>query len=120
MECDKIKYFRDLSMITKQELLYNMERKTYTQGSFIFEQGHVIDRMIIIQSGVVQLSIPYDKRCKEEFVIERLTSGAILNHQAFVVQDVADTDYICRTPVSCFELTYERLKTVLKKRADLQ
>ena len=29
IECDKIKYFRDLSMITKQELLYNMERKSY-------------------------------------------------------------------------------------------
>jgi CRP-like cAMP-binding protein len=32
MECDKIRYFRDLSMITKQELMYNMERKTYKEG----------------------------------------------------------------------------------------
>ena len=37
MECDKIKYFRDLSMITKQELLYNMERRTYEEGSSIFD-----------------------------------------------------------------------------------
>ena len=80
MECDKIKYFRDLSMITKQELLYNMERKTYEEGRSIFEQRQTIDRLIVIQSGVVQLSIPYDKRVDEDFVIERLTAGAILNH----------------------------------------
>mmetsp|Transcript_26628 Transcript_26628/g.35631 ORF Transcript_26628/g.35631 Transcript_26628/m.35631 type:complete len:82 (-) Transcript_26628:776-1021(-) len=81
MECDKIKYFRDLSMITKQELLYNMERKTYEEGRSIFENHQVIDRLIVIQSGVVQLSVPYDKRLPhEEFVIERLIPGAILNH----------------------------------------
>ena len=29
MECDKIEYFKNLNVITKQELLYKMERKTY-------------------------------------------------------------------------------------------
>ena len=62
IECDKIKYFRNLSMITKQELLFNMERKTYQQGESIFEKQGIVDRLIVIQSGVVQLSIPYDKR----------------------------------------------------------
>lgn len=62
MESNKIFYFRDLSMITKQELLYNMVRCTYDEGSHLFMQGQEIDRMIIIQSGVVELSIPYDKR----------------------------------------------------------
>lgn len=36
MELDKVKYFRDLSMITKQELIYNMERRTYSQGHHIY------------------------------------------------------------------------------------
>lgn len=48
MELDKIKYFRDLSMITKQELIYNMERRTYTEGAHIFSQGELIDCMIVI------------------------------------------------------------------------
>ena len=52
--------------------------------------------------------------------MERLTTGAILNHQAFVIKDIADTDYVCLTPVSCFELTYEKFKNVMMKRADLQ
>lgn len=69
----------------------------------------------------MQLSTLYDKRKKdEEFIIERLTAGAILNHNAFMVKDIADTDYVCRTPVSCFALSYEKMKQVMLRRADLQ
>lgn len=39
-----------------------MERKTYAEGDSIFESKTQIDRLIVIQSGVVELSIPYDKR----------------------------------------------------------
>ena len=97
-----------------------MERRTYEAGKPIFVAKQTIDRMIVIQSGIVGLSIMYDKtRQYEDFVIERLTTGAILNHQAFIVKDIADTYYVCRTPVSCFELSYERTKKVMEKRADL-
>ena len=123
MECEKIDYFKPLSMITKQELLFNMERRTYNADDQIFKKPDIIDRLIVIQSGIVELSIPYDKRAptdKGEFVVERLTTGAILNHQAFVVKDPADTDYTCRTPVSCFELTYDKFKSVMERRGDLK
>jgi len=98
-----------------------MERKTYQAGESIFVNGELVDRLTVIQSGVVELSVPYDKRLRDElFVIERLIPGAILNHQAFIVKDHASADYVCRTPVSCFELSYERMKKVMNKRADLQ
>lgn len=121
MELEKVKYFRDLSMITKQELIYNMERRTYNQGDHIYSVGESIMCMIVIQSGVVQLSTLYDKRKDgADFIVERLTAGAILNHNAFMVKDIADTDYVCRTPVSCFALTYDKMKQVMLRRADLQ
>lgn len=111
MECDKIRFFRDLSMLTKQELLNNMERKTYFKDTMICSQGEIVDRMIVIQSGVIEVGTQYDKRREDElFVIERLGRGAILNAKAFVLKDMADTDFICRTNVSCFELTYDKLK----------
>ena len=80
----------------------------------------MVDRLIVVQSGVVQLSIPYDKRmANQDFVIERLIPGAILNHLAFMIKEKTDTEYICRTPVSCFELSYDRMKKVAQKRDDL-
>ena len=66
MECEKIDYFKPLSMITKQELLFNMERRTYNAGDQIFKKPDIIDRLIVIQSGIVELSIPYDKRAPSD------------------------------------------------------
>ena len=121
MEMDKITFFQSLSMITKQELLYNMERKTYDMDELIFKPGEKIDRLILIQAGVVQLTVNYDRRRGDQrFVIERLTSGAILNHQSFLLALNAETEYTCRTQVSCFELSYDRFTQIMKNREDLQ
>lgn len=109
MEMDKITYFEPLNMITKQELLYSMERRTYDAGSVIFKQNKTIDRLIVIQSGVVEIEVDYDRRLgSERFVIERLTSGAVLNHQCFLLEQKAEAKYVCQTNVSCYELSYER------------
>ena len=36
-----------------------------------------------------------------------------------MIQDDADTDFVCRTNVSCFVLTFEKLKEIKNKRQDL-
>ena len=48
IECDKIQYFKPLSMITKQELLFRMNRKWYNEGDMIFKSESKIDRLILI------------------------------------------------------------------------
>ena len=68
----------------------------------------------------MEIAIPYDKRIDEYFVIERLTKGAIINHRSFLLKDDADTDFKCFTNVSCFVLTYEKVKQIKVKRIDLQ
>ena len=45
---DKIPYFRDLSLITKQELIYGMERQTYEKGSIICKKDQEADRLFLI------------------------------------------------------------------------
>ena len=48
MQSDKIFYFQHLSMVTKQELLFNMERKVYREGDSVFVAGRRVDKMVII------------------------------------------------------------------------
>ena len=43
-----------------------MERKIYNEKDKIFRINDEIDRLIIVQSGIVELSIPYDKRAPFE------------------------------------------------------
>lgn len=88
-----------------------MVRQTYKEGEVIFAAEDIVDRLIVIESGVVQLSVEYDKRRPNNpFIIERLTMGAILNHKAFIVNSKAEIDFVCRTNVSCYELSRDKMK----------
>lgn len=65
----------------------------------------------------MEVAIKYDRRVPDEyFIIERLGRGAIINHRSFLVKDDADTDFLCRTTVSCFVLPYQKMKEVKIKR----
>ena len=120
MEMEKIQYFKNLSLITKQELIYSMERHTYEKGSFLCKTDVKVDRLYLIQEGIVEVAIKYDRRRDDQnFVIERLGRGAIINHQSFMVNDDADTDFVCRTTVSAFYLTTVKLNEIMAKRQDL-
>ena len=48
IEMDKISYFRALTLNTKQEIIYNMERITYEKGSPICKKDVVADKLILI------------------------------------------------------------------------
>ena len=74
--------------------------------------------MFLIQEGIVECVSTYDK--DQNFVIERLGRGAIINHRSFFLQDEADTDFKCYTTVSVLVLTYEKLSAVKKRRKDLK
>ena len=69
----------------------------------------------------MEIASKYDRRRDHQyFVIERLGRGAIINHRSFLIQDDADTDFVCRTTVSVFYLTYNKMCEVKRKRQDLQ
>ena len=121
IEMEKIDYFRTLSIATKQELIYGMERFTYKKGEKLCKVGEIADKLFLIQQGIVEVAIEYDKRREgQNFVIERLGRGAIINHRSFFIKDDADTDFMCRTSVSCFVLHYDKMTEIKSKKIDLE
>ena len=104
--------------MTKQELIFQMERHTFEKNHYLCKSGEIADRMFLIQEGIVECTSTYDK--DQNFVIERLGRGAIINHRSFLLQDDADTDFKCYTTVSVFVLTYDKLSAVKKRRKDLK
>ena len=72
----------------------------------------------IIQSGFVEVMHYFDKS-KEEFVIERLFRGSVINHNSFLMNDGNDTDAICRNNVTIFYLKIDTLKQIRTKYIEL-
>ena len=62
IEMDKIDYFKHLSLLTKQELIYSMDRLTFEKGSLICKKDVIADKLILIQQGIVEVAVKYDRR----------------------------------------------------------
>ena len=56
-----------------------MRLYTFEQGITLCERGKVADRLFIICEGIVKIVTKFDKRREDEFIIERLTRGAVIN-----------------------------------------
>ena len=76
--------------------------------------------MFIIETGIVKVVTKFDKRRQdEEFVIERLTRGAIINAKSFLIKDDVDTAFVCETTVKCYTLLSTTVDAIEKKRASI-
>jgi len=120
MACSRIGYFRKLSPMTQMEMIYSMERKTYEKGHLLLKEGEIAGEMFIIQEGIIEVAVPYSSKIETPFILERLGSGAVINHRAFMLEDDADTDFRCLTTVSCFELPLKKLLQIREKKQDMK
>ena len=50
---DKINWYKDLSIPTKNELIYGMKRETHMDGSFLASRGQKAEKMYLVQSGII-------------------------------------------------------------------
>ena len=66
--------------------------------------------MFVIQSGEVEIVhyLEYDG-VKEKFIIEKLFRGSVINHNSFLMKDGIDTDAICKTSVSVFQINIDTI-----------
>ena len=100
-------------------MIYSMNLEIFEQSQHLCEKGAAADKLYIIESGVVKVVSMFDKRQEEEFIIERLTRGAIINAKSFLVNDDVDTDFICETTVKCYILSSEVVKNMENRMKQL-
>ena len=73
------------------------------------KQNATADRLFVIKSGIVDIETTFDNRIDNKFIIEKLCRGAVVNHNAFLLYDEADTDFRCATTVVTFEITKQKI-----------
>ena len=76
--------------------------------------------MYVIQSGLVEVRHYMERKYNgEEFVIEKLYRGSIVNHNSFLMNDGIDTDAICRTVVTVYSIHINNLNIMRQKYIEL-
>lgn len=94
-----------------------MKPRSLEEGSYLYRLNQNSDEMYVIQSGYVEISHKLDKG--EEFTIERLYRGSIINHNSFIMNDGIDTDAKCKTAVSLYYMNISTLENLRKKHNEL-
>jgi signal-transduction protein with cAMP-binding, CBS, and nucleotidyltransferase domain len=92
-----------------------MKRKTLEKGSFIYKRDDESQEMYLIQSGMIEIYHYTDKKEQNEFVIERLYRGSIINHNSFLMNDELDTDARCASNVTVFYIDINHFKNLRSK-----
>lgn len=110
---DKINYFQSASEKTKRDIVFSLNPVNFDKGGLIFKPGDEADAMYIVDSGVVEIYILMDKGV--EFVIDRLYKGSVINHRAFLFNDVIDTYARCASLVSMFYIKIDDLSHIREK-----
>uniref|UniRef100_A0A7S3CT47 Cyclic nucleotide-binding domain-containing protein n=1 Tax=Strombidium rassoulzadegani TaxID=1082188 RepID=A0A7S3CT47_9SPIT len=114
---NRIEFFKGLPKHIKNEWIFNMKQKQIEKNSFLYKMDTCSEEMYLIQSGLVEIVHKLDKG--EEFVIERLYRGSILNHNSFLMNDGIDTDAKCKSTVSFFCIDINKIKYLRQKHIEL-
>lgn len=79
-----------------------MKRRELEIGSLLYQIDTNSEEMYLIQSGKVEITHFMQGTRGEEFLIEKLERGSIVNHNSFLMNDGIDTNAYCRTSVSVY------------------
>lgn len=77
----KISFLKNLSALQFHKLLYSITEMKVTDGEKILKEEDVINHMIIVKSGVLEVSILIDGN---PFVLERLGPESVVNYRNIV------------------------------------
>ena len=108
---NKLEFFKDLNSMIKSEFIHNMRKDTMDKGSYIYRDYDKSTRMYIIQSGCVEIFTDMEQS-DQEFIIERLYRGSIINHNSFLMNDDMDTDARCKQSVTLYYIDISTVKTL--------
>ena len=93
-ELDKIDWYRGLSIPTKNELIFSMERETRQADSFIAKRGKSADALYLVQSGYVDRTASARDRRSARI---RLTDKGKMLCRAVKAADEVNQDQIVRS-----------------------
>lgn len=86
------------------QLMHKLVSMTYEPGQVICKELSLADRLLFVEVGVVEV---YTESEGNDFVLDRLYSGSVINPRAFLLEDLLHVSIRCGGKEGCgvLELT---------------
>jgi CRP-like cAMP-binding protein len=69
--------------------IYNLKQNYYEQGTVILKTFESIESMMIIMHGELEIYTEFEGN---DFILERLSKGSIINHRQFLMGDISQVN----------------------------
>ncbi|CDW81607.1 UNKNOWN [Stylonychia lemnae] len=112
---EKIPYYDYFDDDDRISIIYNFTMKNYQKGSLIQAQGEIPENLTIISRGVAQV---FTTIKSEEFPLEYLCHGSIINQNMFLLQQPVQMPIKCITSVMVLNFSFEKLKIIRDKNSE--
>jgi CRP-like cAMP-binding protein len=86
-----------------------LEKVELQAGEMLISAYQNADSIVIIQKGIVEVYTMFEGN---EFVIERLTTGAIINSRNFFMEDLIYVNMRCQTQVTFQQFTRDKFQYI--------
>ena len=80
----RIEFFKEIDFKMFHEILYKMKTKYFECGSMLLKEGDDTDAFFIVEYGELEIFTEFEGN---EFVIDRLPPGSVLNHHVVFTED---------------------------------
>ena len=82
----------------------------YERGHIIFKQYEIADTLMFIEYGVAEVYTHFEGN---EFIIDDLYSGSVLNYRSFLMEDLMHVNIRCKENCKILKLKYSELNKIM-------
>ncbi len=104
--------FSGLRMAERAELLASLESRFFEAGELLITRGHEAERVLLIASGSVSVSIPEGG---DLLVLATLGAGDVVGEIPMILRRPSPADMRAVYPTLAFEITRDRLRELMRK-----
>jgi CRP-like cAMP-binding protein len=101
---NRVEYLSTTPIDVLLELIFSMKHQAYEREQVIFHSASVADSICFIESGLVEVSTTFEGN---NFVIDTLGPGSIINHRALFLQDYMTVNMMAQTDAKLMFLSNE-------------
>jgi CRP-like cAMP-binding protein len=113
----RVPYITKVSADTMHDIIYSLKPKQYEKGTVLYKPEDDVTSVLFIQEGVVELFTYFEGN---EFVIERLYRGSVLNFRAFFMDDLMYVYVRCAKATTVLEFENNTIEFTKVLRADFE
>jgi len=107
-----VEYLKNCGDDMIYDIIFSLHQETFEKDSIVLQANQPADKIYFLEEGQIELYTTFEGN---DFVIEKLEKGSVLNHRAFFIQDCMYINVRCVTESKLLSLQQDTMKNLIQK-----